>query len=523
MNENIVAAAPIVETQPVSSATPVPVRTVRSRWAMLGLCLACLIAGAIGGYFADQFDLEPSAAARAHATPEAERDDDEETASDAVSAQVVLDATQQRVSGIRTEPVTSAVLQDRVWRTGAVHLNQDRIAHLTSPVDGLIRDVRAEYGQTVQAGEILAVVDSKDVGRAKLELMNTRLALAASAAQHEWVQRITTNARALWKELAAHRSLSEIQAGFQDKPAGVWRDRLLTTYARTNQLKAVYEDLVTLQAGAVPEVTVRKARAEAEIAEAQYRAVFEEAQYQLTQDALAAEQKYREAKAAVDTARAQLLMIGYSAAEIDVMDPAQEGAAVSHYLVRVPFGGTVIEKHAVRGERVTAEHQLFQIADLRSVWVEADIFEVDLPLVRDLSRQQIVFRAPAAGLGERSARVNYLGELIDPRTRALPLVLTAENADRALKPGLFVEVGLLRGSGDAVVSVPALAIQRHENRTFVFVRTGADTFQRVDVRIGRATADRVEILAGVAPGTEVAVEGTFALKTALLKDQIGGD
>lgn len=522
MTTHMAETAPSAEQQPTPVSSPIPTGNNRTRMLLAGVGITCLLAGAAGGYVAEQLRQKPGPVTGTHASVK-DLDDHDADEQESAAPQVVLDETQRRVSGIRTEPVTTAVLQDRVWRTGSVRLNQDRIAHLATPVDGLIREVHAEYGQTVQAGDILAVVDSKDVGRAKLDLMNARLTLAAGQAQHEWVQRVTTNARALWKELAANRTLPEIQTGFKDKPAGVWRDKLLTAYARTNQLKAVYEDLATLQVGAVPEVTVRKARAEAEIAEAQYRAVFEEAQYQLTQDALAAEQKFREAKATVDTARAQLLMIGYSSAEIDAMDPAKEGATVSHYLVRVPFGGVVIEKHAVRGERVTAEHQLFQIADLRSVWVEADIFEVDLPLVRDLSGQKIVFRAPTAGLTERPAKVNYLGELIDPRTRTLPLVLTADNSDRMLKPGLFVEVGLLRGSGEAVVSIPASALQRHENRTFVFVRTGEDTFQRVDVRIGRTTSERVEILSGIAPGVEVAVEGTFTLKTALLKDQIGGD
>lgn len=504
---------------PVNTRLPITVSPIenggmRSKAMIVGLILGLLTAGG-GGYFIGTYRYADSVVVPSPHTSEAELPAD--------AGIVTLDTAQQASSGVRCEPATVGVLQDQVWRTGTVRLDQDRIAHLTAPVDGLVREVVAGYGMTVRAGEVLAVIDSKDIGRAKLDLANARLALTAALSRHEWTTQITANARDLWAELDAGKSVTTVQKAFRDRPTGVWRDRLITAHSKAAQLRAVADDLIILQAGTVPETTVRKAKAEAEAAEAQYRAMFEEARFQMAQDAMAAEQAYREAKSAADTARAHLLMYGFTPVEVDAMDPAKEGAAVSHYPIRALFDGTVVEKHAVRGERVTAGHQLFLVADLGTVWVETDVFETDLPLVRDLAGKRVVFRAPTAGIKEREGAVHYLGQVIDPDTRALPLVLTVDNADRTLKPGLFVEVGLVRGGGDEVLSVPTVAVQRHENRTFVFVRTGEGTYRRVDVVLGREASARVEVVSGLQPGNELAVEGTFALKTVLLKDQIGGE
>jgi cobalt-zinc-cadmium efflux system membrane fusion protein len=504
-------AEPPIVLQPV--AHPPPHRPRFPGWAAAVLLAAA--AGAAGFAAGHWLPAERSDAG--------EREKGEAKESPSATGVVPLPREKWAAAGIKCEPAGYGPLTDRAWRTGAVQFDHDRVAHLVCPVEGLVRETRADHGQQVKAGDVLAVIDSREVGQAKLDLAKTRLALEAARAQLDWTNTVTANAEELWKELAAGKPVAEIEKRFQDRPLGEWREKLVVPYSKTIQLKAAYEAVTGSGAGAVPEATVRKARGEYEAAAALYQAAFEEARYQARQQARAADQKYREAKAAADTARAHLLMIGYAPAELDRLDPAAEGAAVSHYPLKAPFSGTVIEKHAVRGERVVAQHQLFELADLSRVWVRADVFEADLPLVRGLDGRRLAFRAPNAGLPEREADLHFVGSVIDPASRALALVAEADNPNRELRPGMFVEVGLPRGTTGPVVHVPAAAVQRHDDRTFVFVRDGDAGFRRADVTVGRTVGDRVEITAGLQAGNEVATEGTFVLKTALLKDQIAAE
>jgi cobalt-zinc-cadmium efflux system membrane fusion protein len=87
-----------------------------------------------------------------------------------------------------------------------------------------------------------------------------------------------------------------------------------------------------------------------------------------------------------------------------------------------------------------------------------------------------------------------------------------------LKPGMFVTVELPAPAQATVLQVPLTAIQEHEGRAFVFLHMGDDAFQRRDVKLGRRNAQGVEILAGLAAGDRVVVNGGFALKSRMLAD-----
>jgi cobalt-zinc-cadmium efflux system membrane fusion protein len=114
------------------------------------------------------------------------------------------------------------------------------------------------------------------------------------------------------------------------------------------------------------------------------------------------------------------------------------------------------------------------------------------------------------------ARVFYTGDVVDSETRAMSLRAIAENADRTLKPGMFVTVELPVSAQASVLQVPLTAIQEHEGRPFVFVHLGDDRFERRDVTLGRRTATSVEVREGVIAGDAIVVRGGFALKSRLL-------
>ena len=84
---------------------------------------------------------------------------------------------------------------------------------------------------------------------------------------------------------------------------------------------------------------------------------------------------------------------------------------------------------------------------------------------------------------------------MDPTTRTVNLLAEVDNTKRAWKPGMFVEVSLVRAE-PGVLQVPLEAVQRQDTQTFVFVRESATRFRRADVKLGRQAEGKVEILKG---------------------------
>jgi RND family efflux transporter MFP subunit len=211
------------------------------------------------------------------------------------------------------------------------------------------------------------------------------------------------------------------------------------------------------------------------------------------------------------------MVLGYRADEVDNMDPIGEGERVALYTVRAPFDGTIIGKHAVLSEHVDQHAELFELADLSMVWLRADVFEKDLGALHGLEGKKVTFRTTSHPNQDFSAEVFSLGSVVDDKTRAVRLLATVKNDQHLLRPGMFVEIDLHLGQTE-MLRVPASAVQRHEDLTFVFVRQDDATFQRRDVVVGRSTAEMIEILSGLAGDESVVVEGGFALKSEMLSE-----
>lgn len=505
---SVPTAGPPADT-PLIPLTPAPDRGHPRQWLRLLLVVAQVAGGASAGvvgtrYFTPDKDPPPSSA-----KPKADE------------GEVEFPADKQSAAGVVVAAATAEPLVSRAWRPGRVAVHDDRLAHVCPPAEGVVREVPARLGQSVAAGELLAVLDSRELGQAKLDAYKARLAAVAEREVAARTRTTMANAEELLKLLAAETPLAEVERRLADKPIGDWRQQLLGAYVRSRQLKAQLVSQRT-SSGAVAESTVRKTEADAEAAGAAYASLFEELRFQVKNQVRQAEVKLKEAETAYDVARAKLLLFGLTPAAVETLDPIAEGAAVSHLLVKAPFAGTLVEKHAVRSERVGPQTQLFVVADLSRVWVQADVFEADLPLVRGLAGKPVAFRWPAV-VTEREATVVYAGDIIDKSSRSLTVTAEAANADGHLKPGMFVEVGFDAGDRTAVVQLPAAAVLRHENKPFVFVQTGADRFRRTEVVLGRPAGDRVEVTDGLKAGDRVVVAGGFVLKSELLKDQMAGE
>ena len=488
-----------------------PAAAMPARWKIVIPGISLLVFGLVGGVVAGRLFLAPG-----------EKAEKKEEKSEPETDEITFAADKWAGAGIEVAAVTPEPFNHRTWRPGRIACNEDRLAHIFPPADGVIRDVKVRIGQSVNAGDVLAVIDSREFGHAKLEVVKSKATLLAERENATRTRVITTNATELLQLLEVETPLTDIEKKMADKPIGDWRQQLLTAYSRRNQLRS---QLLSLRNSgmSVSETNLRKIEAETEAATAGYTAVVEELRFQVKNQRRLGELKLAEAETNHNVALAHLVMFGLTAADLEKSDPIAEGAGASYLPVRAPFAGVIVEKHAVLSERVGPQFQMFVLADLSKLWVQADVFESDMPLVRGLADHPVVFRSPLAGVTERPATVVHAGDVIDKASRSLTVTAVTANPDRLLKPGMFVEIGFDMGDQTTVIQAPATAVLRHENKPFVFVQVGEDKFKKTDVTLGRAAGDKVEITEGLKAGDKIAVRGGFSLKSEMLKDQLVGE
>jgi cobalt-zinc-cadmium efflux system membrane fusion protein len=161
------------------------------------------------------------------------------------------------------------------------------------------------------------------------------------------------------------------------------------------------------------------------------------------------------------------------------------------------------------------------IADLSTVWITADVYEENVPLLRSLSDKTLTIRNEAWPDRTFDAKVFYTGEIMDEATRTIAMRATADNSERLLKPGMFVTVDLPGITESNVFTLPVGAVLEHEGKSFVFIHKGGDSFERRNVKLGPTDGKIVVIRSGLTSGESVVVDGGFILKSRLLAELMG--
>jgi cobalt-zinc-cadmium efflux system membrane fusion protein len=190
-----------------------------------------------------------------------------------------------------------------------------------------------------------------------------------------------------------------------------------------------------------------------------------------------------------------------------------------------PVAGVLVAAHAVPGESVDAEHDVFVVADPRQMTLTLNVRQEDAGLIAQ--GQEVRFATDDAS-ARAEGRIDWISPTVDLKSRTLPVRVSLSNQEGKLRDNTF-GMGriLLRAEPQAVV-VPASAVQAAGETQLVFVRDknyfaeGAAKFFHVrQVRIGARNEKQVELLAGVLPGEVVATEGSNVLLAQLLRGTLG--
>ena len=220
----------------------------------------------------------------------------------------------------------------------------------------------------------------------------------------------------------------------------------------------------------------------------------------------------------VESARQRLTLWDLPATELETLERTRKANATVTF--RSPVSGVVIEKPAVEGMRAMAGQTLYKVADLSTVWVEADVFESDAPFVKVGARASVTVDAwPGQPL---SGRAIYIYPFVEEQTRTMKVRFAFANPGGRLKPGMFANVEFAASLGQGV-TIPIDALLDAGREQLVFLAEGDGYYTPRRVRAGPRFGDRVQILEGLAAGETVASGAAFFLDSeSQLRAAAGG-
>jgi Cu(I)/Ag(I) efflux system membrane fusion protein len=230
---------------------------------------------------------------------------------------------------------------------------------------------------------------------------------------------------------------------------------------------------------------------------------------------LAAQQEYLEinrragsatAKGLLTAARKRLSLWDMTAGEIAAL--ARRGVPDDYVPIHAPRSGTVVTKNVVEGTARQAGETLMRIADLSQVWIEAEVYEGEVPLVKKGMPSMVRF--PYLPSKVFKAKVDYIYPYLEDITRTGRIRLSLPNPNGVFKPGMYAQVNLKVDLGKRLV-VPEGAVLFAGNDRVVFEDLGGGHLAPRKIETGQRNEDYIEVLKGLQPGDKVVTSGNFLI------------
>jgi membrane fusion protein, heavy metal efflux system len=238
-------------------------------------------------------------------------------------------------------------------------------------------------------------------------------------------------------------------------------------------------------------------------------------------DLITAQNTVRSDEIALHAGRSRLRILGKTETEIASLEaqPTQRMDPVA--IVSAPVRGTITQRQIGVGQYINSEaagatNPVYTISDLSTVYLVANVREVDAPLMRvGLPLEVHVLAYPSRVF---KGKVSYVAPSIDPNTHRMPVRADVENPDGALKPGMFANFSIITGEASSAPAVPQSAVVYEGERARVWVAGEGDTLALREIRTGRISEGTVEVLAGLSAGEKVVTSGTVFIDRAARAD-----
>lgn len=231
------------------------------------------------------------------------------------------------------------------------------------------------------------------------------------------------------------------------------------------------------------------------------------------------EEERRVALRMLDSASARLKVMGMTDAELEELSRRKTVQILLH--ICAPFEGSIIQSSAVKGDYVEIGTELLKIADVSTLWALASIYEKDLSAVSPGAKAEI--RVEAYPNEVFLGTLTVLSDVEEEETRTVKARIELLNPSLKLKPGMYAEVTIFPAAAQKFLVVSEAAVRKAEGKNFVFIPLENNSFEVREVQVGKTLAGYLEITKGLKEGERVVSEGSFALKSELLRKLLEGD
>jgi Cu(I)/Ag(I) efflux system membrane fusion protein/cobalt-zinc-cadmium efflux system membrane fusion protein len=208
------------------------------------------------------------------------------------------------------------------------------------------------------------------------------------------------------------------------------------------------------------------------------------------------------------SARRRLEFWDISAQQISQLE--QTGEVSKTLTLNSPFSGVVVLTEAIEGMRVQPGMHLYRIADLSEVWVEADIYEYELPWLEE--GQPVSMNLSYNPGVEYTGSVEYIYPYLESKTRTVKVRSVFENNDGMLKPGMYANLSIQSEIDENALAIPEEAVIFSGERAITFVALGGGQFEPRDLQLGALSGDGYyAVQGGVHADEEIVTSGQFLL------------
>ena len=466
----------------------------------------------------------------------------------------VVELTQDEIERYAIELGTagSGQIDVHVSVPGQIVINTDRMAHIIPNASGVVRQIFKNVGEKVKTGEILAWLESSELGKAKVDYLTDWAEVSCCSMDLTRARQISDSTIGLLETLKSFPSLETIRQ-VSDAALDANHTTLVSSYAELVLAKSAYEREKSLFDKKISsEKDYLAAENAYKKADAKYAATRDSIAFEVKRNLLEAQRAQQVRQIQLKGSERNLYVLGLTAEDIndiqlfaqgqtsggdqedDCDDPncpdcaaertaqgsqtvvANSGAQderLAWYPLRAPFDAMVIEKHITLGEKLAGDTSAYTVADLSTVWLDLSVYQKDLPLVK--AGQQVKLDIGPA-IGKIEGKISYVGPIVGERTRTAPARVVLDNTSGVLRPGTFVTADVLVDKATAKVVVPKDIIQDINDKPAVFVKCDHG-FESRTVTLGRANDVSVEIVSGLRPGEQIVMKNSFRLKAELQK------
>jgi len=193
--------------------------------------------------------------------------------------------------------------------------------------------------------------------------------------------------------------------------------------------------------------------------------------------------------------------------EKQIAAPATDG--LPHITIYSYAAGTVVDRKVTQGQYVNAGDTLFTVADLSQVWIKADVYEEQLPQIRQ--GQQVDITADSLPNQTLHGHIDFIEPAANQQTRTVPVHVHVANPGMRLLPGMFVSAAFVSHSAAPTLVVPRSAVLDTGTRKLVYLARPNGVFEARQVQLGAPAEDLFPVSSGLALGDKVVLNGNFLI------------